>query len=196
MAKADQRFQKDLQKYARGLESFLDADKVHKHATVRHAKEVINAVIATAKAGIGPDNQPYAEYSDSYKKQLGLAGEGGKMRSRKRRRAALKAGKGRKAARRAGRKFWLVGGAKPDMLDRKRFSWLIQAKRLFLIWTGPIYGPVHQGTKYGGQSHTKGHIPERPWHHFDTQAAGAAVNKMYRSTLEERTALFNAGRLR
>jgi len=171
VAKADARFQKDLAKYARGLESFLDADKVHKHAIVRHAKGVVNAVIGTAKAGIGPDNQPYKEYSESYKKQLGS---------------------------RAGKKLWLVGGEKPVMLDRKRFNWEIRRKtgQLFLIWKGPVYGPVHQGTEYGGADHTKGKIPPRPWMHFDTDAARAAVNKMYRSTMEERTAQFNAGRLR
>ena len=170
MTKADARFQKDLAKYARGLESFLDADKIHKHAVVRHAKEVINALIGVAKSGIGPDG-PYAPYSESYKKQLG--------------------------AQRAGTKLWLVGGDKPNMLDRKRFSWVIKGVRLFLQWIGPIYGLVHQGKEYGGTGHTKNpKYPERPWMRLDSPAADAAVRKMYRSTIEERTAQFNAGRLR
>lgn len=201
MATKDQRFERDLAKYARGLDAFLSADKIHKHAVVRHAKEVINVVIGTAKAGIGPDG-PYAEYSDSYKKQLGLKQVGGDIRSSKRMRASLaksRAGtKGRYLkAQRAGRKLWLVGGAKPDMLDRNRFYWKIREKsgKLFLMWGGAVYGLVHQGAEYGGQDHT-GNIPARPWMRLDSPGAIAAVNKMYKLTLADRAAEFNRGQLK
>ena len=168
MASKDQRFQRDLAKYTRGLEAWLDADKIHKHATVRHAKEVVNAVIGAAKAGIGPGGKGYAPRKPEYEKRL------------------------------PARARWLAG-EKPNMLDRKRFYWQIRTKsgKLFLCWKGPIWGFVHQGKEYGGTGHSKNpNYPERPWMHFDTPAADAAVRKMYKSTIEERTAKFNAGNLK
>ena len=199
MAGGATQFDRDFRKWQAQLMKAVQPASFHQKVQEKHLPEIVNAIIGTVKVGIGPGNKPYPPYSESYKKQLGLAGHGGAMTSRMARRRALRSGGGRQAARRAGRKLWLVGGARPDMLDRKRFYWQIRLKsgKLFLCWAGLVYGPVHQGKEYGGTGHTKNpHFPARPFLHFESPAAGAAVNKMYRSTIEERTAQFNAGNLK
>lgn len=167
----------DLRRFNRDLDACLDRETINKHLADHHGKEIINAVIGSAKAGVGPGDSQYKPYSDSYKRQI---------------------------ARKGGQKLWLRGlgraGRAAGMLDPKRFSFeLAKAAALFLVWTAAnvamaIYGAVHQGSERGGQDHTKGDVPPRPWLHFENRANEAAVVKSYELTMDELVAQFNANR--
>lgn len=175
---------RDWRAFTRDLDACIDAKTINQHLAEHHGKEIVNAVIGSAKAGIGPGDKPYDPYAPSYEKQI---------------------------AKQGGQKLWLRGlgrgGRAAGMLDPKRFSfevskgtsWGGKAGVLYLVWIAAtsemaIYGAVHQGSERGGQTHTKGHVPPRPWLHFENRANEAAVVKGYELTMDELVAQFNANR--
>lgn len=197
MATGSSQFDRDFRKWQAQLMRAVHPATFHQKVQEKHLPGIVNAIIGTAKAGIGPGNKPYPAYSESYKKQLGLAVRGGAMTARKARSRALRSGEGWQAAKRAGRKLWLVGVIGMDrMLDPGKFSWELQGPRLFLCHEGGVVPATHQGDRYGGKSHTKGDIPDRPFLHFANSANAGSAQTSYRLTLERRTAKFNAGNLK
>ena len=166
-----------LREFERDLAAVLDDRTIHKHLADRHGKEIVNAIIGTAKAGIGPGNAPFAPYSPAYRRRIEKAG---------------------------GTKFWLRGidrrGRGGGMLDPERFEVVVDPEGGGAVEWQPAdsrmaaYGPVHQGTRYGGENDTRGRIPPRPWLHFDNAANQAAVMKAYELTIDELAAAFSAGK--
>lgn len=168
MAGGSKQFQRDFRKWQAQLMKAVDPATFHEKVQEKYLPEIVNAIVGSAKAGIGPENAQYAAYKPSY--------------------AATKA-KGKW-------QLWLsVSG---DMLDPKRFSMVIHAStgRAWLRWEGPVHGAVHQGDEYGGASDTRGNIEPRPWFHFDNDANFAAYCKAYELAQADIAAAFNAGTLK
>jgi len=160
---------KGFKEFQRDLLKAVDSRTIHERLLKDQLKELVNALIGAAEAGIGPGNSNYAAYSEAYKKRI---------------------------AKHGGQKRWLRGigrsGRSGGMLDPKNFSGEVDNQgRAFLVWTAPdstaaIYGPVHQeGTDK---------MPQRKWHHFESTRSAAALLKAYRYTLDKLAAIFSAGR--
>jgi len=160
-----------LDRFERNLDRLTDGNVILAHLAERHGGQVVQAIVGSTKAGVGPGAQPYAPYSPRYAKRFAGAA-----------------------------KLWLFGvHGNEHMLDPARFSWGKPAlESIDLLWSGAtprmaIYGPVHQGTDYGGRSHTKGQVPPRPWMHFDAPATRAAVGAALEATMHELAASWNSG---
>ncbi|MCE5277197.1 MAG: hypothetical protein ABFD92_16840 [Planctomycetaceae bacterium] len=160
-------YRRDVDRLTAKLKAMLDSGAVLEEFVKGSGETVTKVVIGSAKAGIGPDNQPYAPYSQSYQKKLQLSSSGGDFKRYSRR---AKSGPAYPAAL---AKLWLTLSG--DMLSPKRFTWQVQDKHLFLVWKGPLWGPVHQGSAHGGASDTRGRIPPRPWLHFANSRNANAV---------------------
>ena len=208
MAKAKIR---GLTELMRDLEKFCSRKAIHEHLAEHNGETLIRVVISSAEAGIGPGNKPYPPYSESYAQQIGLRPRTGRSAgwSRKSAQSSLATGKGGNArlhkAIGAGNKRWLRGvgntGQSGGMLDAANFRFETEESgALWLVWDGPadqaVYARVHQGsgTGEGGQDHTKGQIPPRPFLHFENSANIAALITAYRQTIEQMAAQVSAGK--
>jgi len=175
--RTNRRFRRELRRFERDLMQLLTPKRVHEHLAREHGRTVIQAVIGSAAAGIGPNDQPYAPYSESYQRQIDRVG---------------------------GQKRWLRGlgrrGRKTGMLDEDRFHFEVRPDgRLMLVWTAAdaemaAYAAVHQGAAWGGENDSRGRIPPRPWLHFANTRNERAAIEAYELTFEEMVAEFNAGR--
>jgi hypothetical protein len=156
------------------LMKVVNRKTIHDRLSKGHGKEIINAVVGSAKAGVGPGNKKYPPYSKSYTRQLGLS------------RGRVKGGD---------IKNWLhLSGA---MLEKGNFGWEVASDgKLFMVWTAPndkvgTYAEVHQeGLPLGKNGPKK----QRKWLHFETTASAKAVVKAYEATIGEMVLEFNAGR--
>jgi len=160
---------KGFKEFERDLLGAVDGKIIHKRLFRDWLKELVNAIVAAAEAGIGPGDSNYPAYSEAYNKRI---------------------------AKQGGQKRWLRGigrgGRSGGMLAPKNFSGSVDNQgRAFLVWTAPdstaaIYGAVHQeGTDK---------MPQRKWLHFESTRSAAALLKAYRSTLDKLAAMFSAGR--
>jgi len=156
MAKVEQ--SKEFRKWFKNIRKLVDRKTVSEAIKKSPAgKELINVIIAQAKAGLGPMQQQYANYSPEYAKRKGKAGQKGVP-------------------------FWLRGvgntGRAGGMLDPANFDYEIGASgALFLVWTPKVdpktanYANVHQM----GNATT----PMRKWMHVRNVASAKAVTKLY-----------------
>jgi hypothetical protein len=178
-------YRQQLSQFEKDLGTVLSAKAIAEKFVELYGEAVIKAVINSAKAGIGPGDQPYPAYSDSYKAQLGMEKyAGAEMFAKRLVGKAYKAleGKSEKVRFRgslaAGNKVWLYLTGK--MLDPKNFAWVIRAGKLFLVWTAPsaevgVYAEVHNtGPKK---------MPKREWMHFDTTITMTAVVRGYEGSM-------------
>lgn len=166
---------KGFDDFERDLDRCLSTKVINSHLRDRHEKEIVNAVIGSAKAGIGPGDRVYPGYSESYQKQIDRAG---------------------------GAKLWLrgigKGGRQEGMLDPEHFAIVVDAQgHAFLVWTAPdsrmgIYAEVHQEGLPIGRG---GPRRERRWLHFENRANVNAVVKAYELTFNSLAAQFSAGRM-
>ena len=147
------------------LDDFSDMKVIHETVKKVAEKELINAIIGSAKAGVGPGGRKYKPYSKVYAEVVKKAGT---------------------------TKLWLRGlgksGRKGGMLDPDNFHIEIQSDgRAFIVWDGDQeYGPVHQ--------EGEGKMPKRKFLHFENNRNFEALMKAYREALDRMTANFNAGR--
>jgi len=202
MARGDAAWLRQVAEFRRELQTALSPAFIGKHMAEHKAKPIINAVIGSATAGIGPGDSRYKDYSDSYKRQLGLRDRHGRAAgssfSRTGARKYLATGKGGKRrlqlAKAAGKKRWLRGidhpGRVGGMLDPKRFKLAVEGGKLWLIWTSEggdmdVYADLHNT---GGPK-----LPQRQWMHFETALTQRTVHKALEQTLDEIAAKFNLG---
>ena len=190
-----------LPEFERDLLAVLTPATVHRRFVEKKGKIVIDRLIASAKAGIGPGNTKYAAYEESYKEHLGLrprTGRGGRW-TPKRAGAFLATGKGGKGrlhkAIAAGNKLWLL--LTGTMLAKTNFAWeQPQGTGLTLVWTAPdeqtgIYAEVHNyGAKPIGRG---GPRKKREFMHFESSVTLRAVEEAYRQAIDELAAAFSAG---
>ena len=152
------------------LRKVVDDKTIWKRFDKDHGKTVIQVVIGTAKAGIGPGNKKYPAWSKQY--------------------AAWKKKKVGKFA-----DIWLtLTGA---MLAPKNFKWDAKSDgKMFLVWTAPsakvgTYAEVHQeGLPLGPGGPKK----KRTWLHFENRANFAAVFKALEMTMDKLVVEFNLNR--
>ena len=153
--------QKQLQ---RDLESYTDKKTIHEMIKKIAEKELINAMIGSAKAGLGPNSQQYKAYSKSYADMIKKAG---------------------------GQKSWLrsIGrtGRSGGMLDPKNFRIEVHADgKASMVWDGSEdYAEYHQ--------EGDGKIPQRKFVHFENHRNFEALMAAYRAALDKMTAQFNTG---
>lgn len=178
-----QSYRQQLAAFERDLGNVLSKKAVAEKFIELHGETVIKAVIASAKAGIGPGNKPYPAYADSYKRELGMETYAGAEMFAKRLVAKAYKANARKPektrlrkALAAGNKLWLYLSGK--MLDPKNFSWIVRENgRLFLVWTAPneevgVYAEVHnEGLPIGRGGPKK----KREFMQFDTTLTMTAV---------------------
>ena len=151
------------------VKDVADKKAIHKHLAAHYGDEIIETIIASAKAGVGPRNRQYRDYEPSYTKHLQREAAKGKPHPHKLRSAG-----------RTGR----AGG----MLDPERFKWKISPSgRLFLIWTAAgqrmaIYGEVHQEGLALGKG---GPRKKRKWMHVDSAETDRAVVHAYEKTIDD-----------
>jgi len=168
MARGSAQFNRDFRRWQADLGRAVKPETFHKIVRDKHLLEIVNAIIGSAKAGIGPDNERYPEYSKSYEKT-----------------------KAKKAI-----QLWLSQSG--NMLDRKRFNLVVRANSgsATLTWEGPVYGPVHQGKAYGGTGYAgNSKYPERPWFHVQNPTNRRAVITAYELAKGDIADKFNAGSL-
>lgn len=163
----NQAYFRKLRELEKNLLAVVDQETIYRHLAEHHGKEIINAVIGAARAGIGPDNKSFPKYSPEYAKRKA---EHGKT------------------------DLWLRGieraGRADGMLGPERFSYEIVGGRLFLVWTAgnaqmAIYGEVHQeGLPLGRGGPRK----QRRWMHLESATASKAVQKAFELTIRELSA--------
>ena len=164
------------------LDKALSLKAIHEHMSGKsggvggddgYCDGMFRAIVMMATAGVGPDDVPYAAYSDSYQRQIDRAKQTGSKR-------------------------FLRGlsnkGPTGGMLDRGRFSTKVDGNGdLWLLWTSDgsekmdVYPLVHQGRLPG-----RGKTPVRKWFHLQTVGAANAVVHAYKLTVEDICAKFNA----
>jgi hypothetical protein len=196
-------YRQQLGDLERDLRTVLSPKAIAGKFVELHGPLVVKAVIASAKAGIGPGNSPYPAYSDSYKRQLGMELYAGAEMFAKRlvkkaywasrtesweRHAAgkktISEATSEKRALAAGNKLWLYLSGK--MLDPKNFSWRVEPSgRLLLVWTAPspqvgIYAEAHNSGLPLGKNGPK---KKREWMHFDTTLTMTAVVRGYEAAM-------------
>ena len=208
MAK-DRIFDRSFKAWSADIDAFMSNRGINQDlkANQEKAPSIARKVIATAISGRGPNGTPYPEYSESYKKALGLvsadAGSAGFSKEAAGRFWATgKGGKHRvQKATQAGMKRWLRGidntGNKGGMLGIERFSIEVNAKgRAWLVWTPAdddmaTYARVHN---FGLPIGKGGPRKQREWMHLQSVATATAVYNAYLRAIKERVAKFNAKR--
>ena len=170
----DAKFRLAMKHLEKRLYDTFDRRTIHRHLAKEHGKEIIEAVIAAAKLGIGPGNHRFRAYSPEYAKRKERTGgiDGRWMRGPER------------------------SGRATGMLDPGNFDFRITADgRLYLVWTAAdermaIYAEVHQeGLKIGRH----GPAIQRKWMHLQSSRARGAVIAAYRQTMQELAAMTAAG---
>ena len=146
-----------------------------KYPACGYGAGIIEAVIASAAAGVGPDNRPYPEYSPEYAKRKKKAG------------GPIRFLRGIESPGRTG-----------GMLDPARFHFEIGAGgRLWLVWTSAggkmdVYAEVHQlGLPLGKNGPRK----QRMWLQVATARSSTAVFKGYQMAIDDLIMAWNAGRI-
>jgi len=172
-AKNPNRHKANNKKIYANLYKAVDEKRLSEKVRDIGGKEIINALIAAAKDGLGPGDVPFQAYAKSYDKQIKKSGK---------------------------RKFMLRGiglqGRSGGMLDPKRFTWEIDSKgKLWLVWKGDspemnTYAHVHNdGLKIGKH----GPSIQREWMHFNAPAIDKIIRSAYKIAAEQLVAEFNQG---
>ena len=163
----------------RRTDAVFDPKVIHKHLVAHYGTEIIETIIASAKAGIGPKNRPFPDYAPSYKKRLAKLAEQGKAHPN-----------------------WLRSAGRPGrttgMLAQDNFSFRVSPKgRLFIVWRAAdhqmgIYAEVHQeGLKIGAHGPRR----KRRWMHIESAASDRVVLDAYEKTIDDLCAMSAAGRM-
>lgn len=210
----------EARRFYEGLEKALSRERIHKYLVERHGKEIVNAVIGAAKAGIGPDG-PYPAYEPSYTKQLQMrtriAGKkGGVGWSR----VLAKAELARQSVRMQG-KLVQRGGHFETKVPKQYKNWMHRAQaagnKLWLTLTGTMLNPKNFGFEIDGQGRCwltwkspggacdtyavvhqeglalgKGKGKKREWFNVVTPLAYNAIIAAYEKTLEALRAEWNS----
>lgn len=186
---------RDIDRVMRQLAGVVNERKVWEDLGKSHLRTIVTSMLSTAKAGIGPGNQPYDPYAPSYQKAIARAGEEATKK--------WLVGLGRKGQKttRGGYSKTLggptkVGGQAGAMLDGKNFS--VEPPKsdgpAHMVWQDKggqgvlVYAQVHQGTAYGGKDHTRGQIPPRPFMHFENAQNARALFLALKATMDARVA--------
>ena len=172
---------KGLKDFERDLEAFCTPAKIAQRFIDLHGDRVIEAVITSAKAGLGP-GKPFPPHADSTAKGLGLhAKTGGKA----------------SWTRSGGKKNFLVQSG--VMLDDKRFTWRIDRDGITLVWDSGgdaklgTYAEVHNDGLPIGRG---GPVKQREFMHFECTISWAAVEIGLGAAIEDLKGQFEAGRVR
>jgi len=155
-------FEKDLLEVVDIADEFIRRERTKKF--------VYKAIKASALAGLGPGDKPYAPWSDEYEKK-------------------------KKRASGQSRQFlWGIRGdtkesrAAPHMLQENLFKWRkIGKQTVELVWTA-------QGkTGDYAEAHNEGlgKQPKREWMHFDTSLTKQTIDDVLEGTMINRIKEFN-----
>ena len=181
-----QGFKSGFREFERDLNAAISPkvifSKFRKTQDERKPGDVVRSLVKAARAGHGPNDEPYPGYSESYKQQIRRAG--------------------------AGQKFFLVGIGRTaryahkrgGMLDYAHFHWMSPTDRaIALRWSTTddqmgAYAVAHnEGTATAGRSHNV-KIPARPWMHFEASQTWAAVEQWLKVAMDRVAAELSAGR--
>jgi len=181
----------DIAKVGAGLNATLTTSNVSTRFVAAHGDPVIEQVVSSAKAGIGPDNRPYPPYSESYRKSLGLDTEGYSHTLVRRAYKGLKSPelKKYKISRLlgAGNKAWLtLTGA---MLARGNWAWRIEGGQLWLVWTAPDeqVGAYAEAHNFGSPK-----MPQREFVHVESAGSTKALEDGIEASINELVDEFNS----